>query len=344
MADIKISVVVPVYNAADFLSGMLDALASQSFRDFEVILVDDGSTDESPMIVDRRCQQDGRFRALHIPNGGAYNARLTGIREARGAYIAFCDSDDLVRSDYLEKLYRRAEQTGADITVCGYTREDMRTGRTRSREMTVFGDRVYAYPALLDILPRVNSSVWNKLFRAALLRRAIPLEQPPRIAEDAVFICSFYPYLRKIAFLTDLLYRYRVRGDSALSRIPLEDCDRIRENMLRIREYVLRCEDSREMRELMDGVIFVHIGCSLVVFQINAGEPIGKTVASARKWLDQYAPGYKKAGRSFGWNRKHGNIQLRILILRSIFRARLMGPALLVYRFITRTFGVEIKW
>lgn len=344
MADVKISVVVPVCNAAAYLSGTLDALAGQSFRDFEVILVDDGSTDESPGIIDRRCREDSRFRALHIPNGGVYNARLIGIREARGAYIAFCDSDDLCLPDMLERLYAQAEKTGADVTVCGYTREDMQSGRIRAREMTAFDESVYAYPALLDVLPSVNSSVWNKLFRAALLRHATALEQPPRIAEDALLICSLYPYLRKIAFLPEALYRYRVRADGAASRISAEDRDRVRESLLRMRDYVLQCEDSRELRELMDGVIFVHVGCALAAFQISGGDPVGKTVASARKWLDQYAPGYKKAGHSLSWNRKHGNVQLRILLARWLFRAHLMGPALLVCRFLSRAFGVEIKW
>ena len=344
MADVKISVVVPVYNAAAFLSETLDSLRRQSFRDYEVVLVDDGSTDESPAILDDFCAQNGRFRALHLPNTGVYNARLTGIRAARGAYIAFCDSDDLVHPDFLEKLCQQAEKTGADITVCGYTREDMETGKIVSREMTAFGDRVCTYPALLDILPRDNPSLWNKLFRAELLRHVIPLEQPPRIAEDVLFTCSLYPFLRKIAFLPDSLYRYRVRPDSVASRMTPEDRDRMRENMLKTRAYVFQKDDSPEMRYLMDCVAFLHIGLGQVLFLTDSGEKTGKAVASARRWLDRHAPGYKKAGHSLRWNRAHDGVQTPILRKRWIFCAHLMGPALSVYRLITLFGGSENKW
>ena len=90
MTDRKISVIVPVYNSGPFLLETLDSLACQSFRDYEVILVDDGSTDESPRIIDDVCARSKRFRALHTKNGGAYKARLLGVREAKGEYIAFC--------------------------------------------------------------------------------------------------------------------------------------------------------------------------------------------------------------------------------------------------------------
>lgn len=344
MTDVKISVIVPVYNAAAFLPETLDSLKSQTFRDFEVILVDDGSKDESPLILDKICAQDDRFRALHIPNGGAYNARLTGIREAEGAYIAFCDSDDLYLPDYLEKLFLQAEKTGADITVCGYMREDMKTGKINSREMLEFGDRVYSYPALTDVLPRVNASIWNKLFRAELFRHALILEQPPRIAEDLLLTCSLYPFLRKIAFLSETLYRYRVRTDGSAFRMTAEDRDLMRENMLRTREYVFRKDGSPEMRYVMDCIAFLHIGLGQVMFMTNSGEKYRKASASSRRWLDRHAPGYKKAGHNLRWNLEHDGVQLRILLERWFFRAHLIRQAFWAYDLIARVGVNGSKW
>ena len=344
MAEVKISVVVPVHNAAAFLSETLDSLACQSFRDFEVILVDDGSTDESPRILDGVCTRDARFRALHIPNGGVYRARLTGIREAAGEYVAFCDSDDLYRPEFLEKLYRQAESTGADVTVCGFTREDMETGQIRSREMTALGDRVYSYPALLDVLPRVNGSIWNKLYRAELLRNVIELERPPRIAEDVMFLCSLYPCLRRIAFLPELLYRYRVRPDSMVSRMTAEDRELMRESLLRTRELVLARDGSPEMRYVMDCVAFLHVGLGQVLFMAGSGEKYRVASASARRWLERYAPGYRRAGHDLRWNLAHENVQLRILIQRWLFRARLTRPATFAFELLTRVLGGKGKW
>ena len=344
MAVPEISVVVPVCNAAAFLSETLESLRAQSFRDFEAVLVDDGSTDDSPAIMDAFCARDGRFRALRIPHGGVYGARLTGIREARGRYVAFCDSDDLYRPGFLEKLFRQAEESGADVTVCGFTREDMETGRINSREMTAFGDRVFSYPALLDVLPRVNGAIWNKLFRADILEHVIDLERPPRVAEDVMFLCSLYPFLRKLAFVPETLYRYRVRADSAISNMTAADRDAMRESFLRTREYVYQTDGSAEMRYVMDCLAFLHIGLGQVIFMTNSGEKNREASASARAWLERCAPGYKKAGHSLRWNRAHENVQLRILIQRWIFRAHLMRPALFAYSLITRAGGEEDRW
>ncbi len=344
MTDVKISVIVPVYNSAAFLSETLDSLKNQTFREFEVILVDDGSTDETPLILEKICARDERFRALRIPHSGAYNARLAGIREAEGSYVAFCDSDDLYLPDCLEKLFRQAEKTGADVTVCGYTREDMKTGTIHSPEMTGLGDRVYSYPALLDVLPRVNASVWNKLFRAELLQHALILEQPPRFAEDLLFLCSLYPFLRKIAFLSETLYRYRVRAGSVTSCITAEDRDLTRENMLRTREYVFQKDGSPEMRYVMDCIAFLHIGLWQTLTMAASGEKYRKARASATRWLDLYAPGYKKAGHNLRWNLEHDGIQFRILLERWFFRAHLIRQAFWAYDLIVKIGVKESKW
>lgn len=344
MTDRKISVIVPVYNSGPFLLETLDSLACQSFRDYEVILVDDGSTDESPRIIDDVCARSKRFRALHTKNGGAYKARLLGIREAKGEYIAFCDSDDLYDPDTLEKLFLRAKTTGADITFCGFVREEMKTGRLCSPEMITFGNRVYAHPELTDILPRIAGSMNHKLFRRELLGHALILENPPRISEDLLFLCSLYPFIQKIAFLPEALYRYRIRAGSAISHVTAKDRDRILNNMLLTRAYVFREDDSPEMRYVMDCVAFVQIGVWQVIVMTNSGENYLRTLRFAKRWLDRHAPGYKQAGHSLSWNRAHDNVQLRILLERWLFGTPLMRPAFRAYDLIIRTGRIRFPW
>lgn len=344
LSSVEISVIVAVYNAGEYLLEALEALDCQSFRDYEVLLVDDGSTDSGPEQMDHFCAGHERFRVLHIANCGVYRARMTGLRAARGRYISFCDSDDLPQPEMLEKLYIQAEQTGADVTVCGFTREDMDSGAVRSREMLSFAARSYDFPELFDVLPVVNSSLWNKLFRAELLRHAICLEQPPRVAEDLMIICSLFPFLQCISFVPEELYRYRVRPGSAISSISTDDVEQARASMLLTREYVLQYQDSREMRELLDTVAFDHFGWAMVIRQVKSGQPAGKAVASARTWLGQHFPGYRKAGKGLLWNCKHGMLQRRFLIGRWIFCAHLMWPGLIAYDFITQKCGKEIKW
>lgn len=340
----EISVIVAVYNAEEYLLETLEALDCQSFRDYEVLLVDDGSTDGGPERMDHFCTMHERFRVVHIANGGEYRARMTGLRAARGRYITFCDSDDLPQPEMLEKLYTQAEQTGADVTACGFAREDMDSGAVRSREMLRFAARSYDFPETLDVLPVVNPSVWNKLFRAELLRHVICLEQPPRVASDLMFFCSLFPFLHRIAFVPEVLYRYRVRHDSATSSVSAADVKQARESMLLTRDYVLRYRDSREMRELLDSIAFVHFGWAMVTLQEKGDLRPRKNVASARAWLEEHFPGYRKAGKGLLWNWKHGMLQRRILIGRWIFCAHLMWPSLIAYYFITQKCGKEIKW
>ncbi len=116
----RISVIIPVYNAAKGLVSCLDSLIAQTHTDFEVLLVDDGSTDESPAICERYCADDTRFRLITQENAGPSAARNRGIAEAQGEYLAFMDSDDFLEPHALATFHEAAETSKADITVCGY--------------------------------------------------------------------------------------------------------------------------------------------------------------------------------------------------------------------------------
>ena len=100
-----ISVIVPIYNVEEYLSGCLESILSQNFSDFEIICIDDGSTDESGSILEMYASKDSRIRTVHQENKGLSSARNVGLDMARGEYIAFCDSDDYYHPDFLKKLY-----------------------------------------------------------------------------------------------------------------------------------------------------------------------------------------------------------------------------------------------
>ena len=344
MSAIEISVVVPVYNAAAYLMETLDALDRQSFRDYEVILVDDGSTDGSPGLVDAFCAAHERFRAVHMENGGEHRARLVGIGQARGRYVAFCDSDDLPLPDMLQKLYARAEETGADITVCGFAREEMDTGRVLSREMTVFEPRGYAFPELWDMLPIVNPAFWNKLFRRELLAHALPLANPPRVAPDLMFCSSLYPFVGTMAFVPEVLYRYRVRPGSAIASVSAADAALARENMELVRDHALQHADSPELRQYYADLAFIHFGWALLIRQVKGSLRSRAAVRTCRQWLNDQFADYRKAGKGLLWNLKHHMLQVRVLIGRWIFCAHLMGPFLIFYNVVTQNLKIEIKW
>ncbi len=121
MRETKISIVVPVYNAEKELQRCVDSIFRQSFSNWELLLIDDGSRDSSSALCDRLGAQDTRVRVWHKENGGVSSARNLGICKAEGEYLFFTDSDDTLFPDTLATLYQKAKVSGADLSVCGFT-------------------------------------------------------------------------------------------------------------------------------------------------------------------------------------------------------------------------------
>ena len=134
MSKAAVSVIVPVYNIARYLDACVASVLSQTHTRLEVILVDDGSSDESPALCDAWAQRDDRVRVIHKPNGGLSSARNAALDAAHGEYVFFVDGDDTIDPTALEDLLRRSEETGADLTLFGLRRVDEQ-GRMLSEEV-----------------------------------------------------------------------------------------------------------------------------------------------------------------------------------------------------------------
>ncbi len=167
----RISVIVPAYRVENYLPGCLDSILNQSFRDLEVILVDDGSPDRCGEICDEYAGKDERIRVIHKENGGLSSARNAGLEIARGEYVAFVDSDDTVTPDCYEKLFRCVEKYGADLVCAGRWDVSQRTGERTpglcpEKEEIVSGTeltrRIFTWENL-------DSAAWDKLYRRDLL-------------------------------------------------------------------------------------------------------------------------------------------------------------------------------
>lgn len=114
-----VSIIMPVYNVEKYIRGSIDSVLAQTYTDFELIIVDDGSPDYSPQICDEYASKNNRIRVIHKLNGGLSSARNTGVDHANGKYILFIDSDDTIEPDLLEKVVPVAEKENADVTIFG---------------------------------------------------------------------------------------------------------------------------------------------------------------------------------------------------------------------------------
>ena len=119
----KLSIIIPIYNVERYLEETINSVLKQTFTDFELILVDDGSTDNSGKICDKYAQKDSRVKVIHKPNGGVSSARNAGVDNATGEFIGFVDSDDIISEVMYEGMINIAEKYGADIVQCTHVRE-----------------------------------------------------------------------------------------------------------------------------------------------------------------------------------------------------------------------------
>lgn len=208
-----VSVIVPIYNSASTLSRCLESLVSQSFRDFELILVDDGSTDSSLAVCREYAENDSRIKVFTQANSGVSAARNLGLSNASGDYVAFCDSDDMVREYWLSSMMAVSGKAG--LVVCGY---DMYRPETDSWSIRSLGHtEIFTDDdELMEILLREQllQYVWNKLFSMKVIREnSLRFEESFSIFEDEYFVLGYIRHIRSVICIPEHGYRYWLPAD-----------------------------------------------------------------------------------------------------------------------------------
>ena len=218
----EISVIVPVYNVAPYLAACMDSLLAQTFRDFEIVLIEDGSTDDSREIAEAYEAKDARVRLVeHRWNHGVTAAHNLGLEVSRGRYVAFADSDDLVTPDYLSLLHLAAEQQQADIVQGGFQQFTAEPGDGAVAAWTDVP--LMLSDAILDRLHRFAPSVrlhiapWCKLYRRSFLDEHHMVFYDMPVADDVCFHLQGLLVAERYAVLPNPLYHYRVRAGSIAS-------------------------------------------------------------------------------------------------------------------------------
>lgn len=209
----KISVIIPIYNMADSLEECIESIMQQTYEDYEVILVDDGSTDNSYEICKRYAEKQSNIVALHQENQGSGPARNAGIACATGDYYLFMDSDDTLATDAFQILAKRVEETQSDLYVFGY-KLIYKSGDIKERaygERRVSGDEVRAdySPYFSQVFQwGIQGAPWNKLFKATVIKTN-NVEYPAlRRHQDEVFISRYITHIKDVYFLEDCLYMH----------------------------------------------------------------------------------------------------------------------------------------
>lgn len=207
----EISVIVPVYNVGLYIRRCLDSLIEQTFDDLEIILVDDGSTDDSPKICDDYASRYGNIRVIHKENGGLSDARNVGIDAAKGKFLGFIDPDDWVTPDFYSYLYEGIQNYGADIAVCEYYNVWEKTADATNRQAPRFFKGEESLKALL--LLKIGNYAWNKLYKRELFGHDIRYPRGKKY-EDVQTTYRLFQRAALVVALPEAKYYYLRRSDS----------------------------------------------------------------------------------------------------------------------------------
>ncbi len=210
----KVSIIIPIYNAEKYLNECLESIVNQTYKNIEVILIDDGSIDKSPYICEKYSQAYDNVFAYHITNGGVSRARNYGIDKSTGDFIVFIDSDDYIDKSMIEKLINSLIISKADIVICGYSY--LYTNRLIK---VLLENKIYNQDEAIKELYKDNSiqgySV-NKIYKKNIIENnKIRFNTDIKISEDMLFVFEYLLYSNKIYTIPDSLYYYRMRKSSA---------------------------------------------------------------------------------------------------------------------------------
>lgn len=227
----KISIIVPIYNVESYLDRCIQSLLNQTLKEIEIILVDDGSPDNCPVMCDEYAKQDNRIKVIHKKNAGLGYARNSGLEIATGEYVAFVDSDDFVDSNMYQALYERAKRDNLDTCYCGFVRH-YATGKDENkmevRSYMCFTGRKEVDSFLLDMVgpePSYHSDVkymmcvWKAIYSKVLIDKYnIRFCSERRfVSEDIIFHLDYLPKALNVGFIPDCFYYYCVNGTATLS-------------------------------------------------------------------------------------------------------------------------------
>lgn len=211
MSNTKVSITIPVYNVEKYIKKCLDSVLSQTYKNWECILIDDGSTDSSKDICDEYADKDSRIKVMHKSNGGLASARQCGIDNSRGEYVITIDSDDWVEENHIEIMVNAIENSHADIVMFDYLINKKNEQEYRSNK-----------PSSLDIKDvecdsfthKIHTGLWCKIFKRSLFTDYNVIEAPGSYYEDMYSFISCIENAKRIHYVSKATYHYRMNPTS----------------------------------------------------------------------------------------------------------------------------------
>lgn len=340
----KVSVIVPIYNGEKHIRNCLNSLIKQKLDDYEIICINDGSSDNTIKIIEEYAAiASDKIQVINQPNQGTWFARKTGISFARGEYICFCDIDDIVTENWLSDMYNAILFTKADMAVCGYVRIDSKTNKILSKEMNK-SDSVYNVEENNSVLVTINTSLWNKMIKRSLLVTHIELDKAPKIGEDAILLYSVYPLLKKIVFTSGINYFYSISTNSTISNFKSSDFYDIQNAYLKLKDFY-NSSKKTNIISLLDVFALLHCGIiNIIKLDSNCKCNLNSIYRQSKLYMDTHFHNWRNSDYLKLKNVLKNPFLFKIFVCKILCTTNLFILFVRLYNYLTNKFNFELKW
>lgn len=265
----KISIIVPVYKVEEYLPRCIDSILDQTFTDFELILIDDGSPDNCGAICDEYAAKDNRIVVIHKENAGVSAARNDGLDISKGKYISFVDSDDVIHPQFYEIMLGTIDD--ADLCFCQYTKFHDKLGflNIQSPKREIYEDNeIFNLPNLTIYM------IWNKLIKKAVINE-LRFDVSLKNAEDSLFAFECMTKCKKVVFVDEIMYGYFIRNNGAVANIDIDGKKNIVEIWSFIYEKAKTIQSKKLIANCNEFLIYSYV--NLFYSSLNIDKEINKT-------------------------------------------------------------------
>ena len=262
----KVSIIVPVYNVQDYLKRCLNSILEQSEKDFELILVDDGSQDDSGVICDEYEKKDYRIKVIHNKNQGPSMARNAGLDICNGEYVTFIDSDDYIEKDYLRIMINKMNEKNADIVICGYKMLMSKKNEIHTVKQDI---EIYQKEFIEGLLIQKGYGMNAcKIYKRSIIGNC-RFNKELTVGEDSFFILQISRNLKKCVRITDVLYNYNVNAQSLVRKYNKNYLNNYLKSSQIISEYIYKKIDDKKIKKLTNNFTIFTLTLVIVNYCCN---------------------------------------------------------------------------
>lgn len=301
----QISIIIPVYNGEENISISLDSLLSQTYSNFEVVIINDGSTDNTSKIVERYLKKDNRFKYIYQENAGVAMARNKGLENTTGKYICFLDSDDYYDKTFLEKMYAKMKSANYDVTYCSYniiTPNKSLKITSKYKEGNVLIDYILGKVA-------IHTTGWM-IKKELLQENNIVFPEGISWGEDFEFFCKVLAYTNKVTYVPEHLTNYHLNfSETQLSSFSLDKADKDYESINRLLN-----DPTINTSKIINSALIEYRLPALITYRLVEAIKLGEKKEVVTDYFNKYENYLKK----FTWNNGFRSVKLNMCKLRLI--------------------------